>query len=185
MDKDKIIKFENQLRMAELDPKNSLIRAGFTEKMILCDIGAGTGVFTYPATEISNNDIYALEISDSMIELLTNRMAERNIKNLIIKKVDSTILPVDNNSCDMAIMVTVFHEVENKELMINEIKRILKQKGKLMIIEFHKRKTPMGPPVDHRIAEEYVEEMGNSRGLKTTDKFSLGDNFYCLIFESL
>ncbi len=67
--------------------------------------------------------------------------------------------------------------------MIDEIKRILKQKGKLMIIEFHKRKTPMGPPVDHRIAEEYVEEMGNSRGFKTIDKFSLGDNFYSKIFE--
>jgi len=52
-----------------------------------------------------------------------------------------------------------------------------------MIIEFHKRKTPMGPPVDHRIAEEYVEEMGNSRGFKTIDKFSLGDNFYSKIFE--
>lgn len=183
MDNDKIFKFENQIRLAELNPKNSLIKAGFTENMILCDIGAGTGVFTFPATEISKNDIYALEISDRMIELLTNRMAERNIKNLKIKKVDSTVLPVENNSCDMAIMVTVFHEVEKQELMIDEIKRILKQKGKLMIIEFHKRKTPMGPPVDHRIAEEYVEEMGNSRGFKTIDKFSLGDNFYSIIFE--
>ena len=59
--------------------------------------------------------------------------------------------------------------------MLNEIKRILKQKDKLMIIEFHKKKTQMGPPVDHRIAEEYVEEMGNSRGLKTINKFPLGD----------
>lgn len=183
MDDNKIIKLENPVRVAELNPKNSLIKAGFKENMVLCDIGAGTGVFTFPATEISNKDIYALEISDSMLALLAKRMAERNTKNLIIKKVDSTILPLDNNSCDMALMVTVFHEVENKELMIDEIKRILKQKGKLMIIEFHKRKTPMGPPVDHRISEEFVEETGNSNGLKTIDKFSLGDNLYCVIFE--
>ena len=80
--------------------------------MVLCDIGAGTGIFTFPATEISSNDIYA-------------------------------------------------HEVENKELMLDEIKRILKQGGKLMIIEFHKRETPMGPPLDHRISEEYVEKISN------------------------
>ncbi|HBW37924.1 class I SAM-dependent methyltransferase [Desulfosporosinus sp. BICA1-9] len=89
---DKTLKFENHIRIVELNPKNSLIKAGFKENMILCDIGAGTGVFTFPATEISKNDIYALEISDSMIELLKSRMAERNIKNLKIKKVESTIL---------------------------------------------------------------------------------------------
>lgn len=176
-------KFENPIRLAELDVKNSLIKAGFKENMILCDIGAGTGIFTFPATEISSNDIYALEISDSMLELLANRRVERNSKNLILKKVNSTIFPLDDNSCDMAIMVTVFHEVEAKELMIQEIKRILKQSGKLMIIEFHKRETPMGPPFDHRISEEYVEEISNSHGLKTINKFSLGDNFYSLIFE--
>ena len=183
MNDNKVNKLENHIRVAELNPKNLLIKAGFQENMILCDIGAGTGVFTFPATEISNNDIYALEISDNMIELLTKRMIERNIKNLKIKKVDSSILPLDNFSCDIAIMVTVMHELDNKELMIDEIKRILKQKGKLIIVEFHKRKTPMGPPVDHRISEEYVEEIGHSKGLKTINKFSLGDNFYSVIFE--
>ena len=183
MNDNKIIKFENEIRLAELDPKNFLVKAGFEEDMTLCDIGAGTGVFTFPATEISNNYIYALDISDNMIEILSERMVERNIKNLKILKVDSPILPLGNNICDMVIMVTVLHEIENREVMMEEIKRILKQNGKLVIIEFHKRKTPMGPPVDHRISEEYVEELGNSKGLRTIRKLSLGDNFYCVIFD--
>lgn len=183
MNDSRIDKFENPIRIAELDPKNTLIKAGFKENMILCDIGAGTGIFSFPATQISSNYIYALEISNNMIELLKNRMIERKTANLKIKKVESNILPLDNNSSDMAIMVTVLHEIENKEFMLNEIKRILKEKGKLMIIEFHKRKTPMGPPIDHRISEEYAEEICNSTSLKTIDKFTLGDNFYCLVFE--
>ncbi|GIM30355.1 SAM-dependent methyltransferase [Clostridium polyendosporum] len=183
MNDNRINKFENPIRIAELNPKNTLIKAGFKDNMVLCDIGAGTGIFSFPATQISSSNIYALEISDSMIELLKNRMTERNTKNLKIKKVDSAALPLDNNSCDMTIMVTVLHEVEDKEFMLNEIKRVLKEKGKLMIIEFHKRKTPMGPPIDHRISEEFVEEICNSNGLKTIDKFSLGDNFYSIVFE--
>lgn len=179
---DKVIsKFENQMRIEELNPKDTLIKAGFKDGMILCDIGAGTGIFSFPATKVSINDVYALEISDSMIELLKNRKAERNTKNLKIKKVDSTTLPLDDNSCDMVIMVTVLHELENKGFMLNEIKRVLNQNGRLLIIEFHKRKTPMGPPVDHRISEEYVEKICNSNGLITIDKFSLGDNFYGVV----
>ncbi len=179
----RINKFESQKRIAELNPKDTLIKAGFKENMILCDIGAGTGIFSFPATEISSNDIYAIEISDDMIELLKSRITDQNIKNLNVEKVDSAILPLDSNTCDMVIMVTVLHELENKEFTISEIKRILKKKGRLMIIEFHKRKTPTGPPISHRISEEYTEEMCNSNGLKFIEKFILGDNFYCLVFE--
>jgi ubiquinone/menaquinone biosynthesis C-methylase UbiE len=98
-------------------------------------------------------------------------------------KVDSTSLPIDNNICDMAIMVTVLHELENKEFMINEIRRVLKEKGKLIVIEFHKSKTPMGPTVDHRISKEDTEEISAQNGLKTRKRFSVGDNFYGIVFE--
>lgn len=180
----KIGKFEGPIRIAELNPKNTLIKAGFKKNMILCDIGAGTGVFSFPAAEISSNDIYALEISDSMIELLKSRMAERNTQNLKIKKVESATLPLDSNICDMVIMVTVLHELENKPFIFSEIKRVLKEKGRLLIIEFHKRNTPMGPTVERRLSEEYVEEQCNINNFITVDKFTLGDNFYGLVFEA-
>ena len=85
MNNSKITKFENPIRIAELDPKNTLKKAGFKENMILCDIGTGTGIFSFPAAQISSSYIYALEISDSMLELLERRKAERNVENLKIR----------------------------------------------------------------------------------------------------
>jgi ubiquinone/menaquinone biosynthesis C-methylase UbiE len=184
MEFDKINRLENDARVMELNPTNTLIRAGFRAGMTLCDIGAGTGLFSFAAAEISQNDIYALEISEQMIELLAQRMVERNVKNLIIKKVDSGRLPLDDNCCDMAIMVTVLHEVDNKESMLQEVKRILRHSGKLVIIEFHNRKTPMGPPVELRLAPKYVEEVCNKNGLQTLCRNSLGENLYIDIFEN-
>lgn len=183
MNYEKIKKFENKARLEELNPRDTLKRAGFKEGMVLCDIGAGTGIFSIPATKISDNDIYALEKSDEMIEILKNRIVEKNIKNLKIKKVESNILPIGDKVCDLVIMVTVLHHIDDKEFMIDEIKRILKDNGKLMIIEFHKRETSMGPPVEMRISEEELEEIGVYNNLKIIDKFVLGDNFYGFIFE--
>lgn len=180
----KVTKFENPKRLEELDPRNTLIKAGFQENMVLCDIGAGSGIFSLPAAQISSNDIYALELSEPMIELLKSRMTENKIQNLKISKVDSDRLPLENDICDMALMVTVFHEIADKESMLREIKRILKEKGRLMIIEFHKKETPMGPPVDHRISEEDVEEICNHNKFITIEKFTMGDNFYSIIFEA-
>lgn len=184
MDNSKIIKLENPLRIKELNPNKTLIKAGFKKDMVLCDIGAGSGIFSFAATQLTQNDVYALEISDSMIELLEKRKNERKTQNLKIKKVNSFTLPLNSNICDMAIMITVIHEIEDKYSILNEIKKILKVKGKLLIIEFHKKKTPMGPPVNHRISEEFLEEICSNKGFKIIDKFSLGENFYGILFES-
>lgn len=181
MNNNKMNKFENPARLAELDPKGTLIKAGLKEGMSICDIGAGTGVFSFPAAQITGNEIFALEISEGMMELLNSRINERNILNIKVKKVDPPTLPLDSESCDMALMVTVLHEIEDKPSMLNEIKRVLKKNGRLLIIEFHKRDTPMGPPVEHRISEEFTQKLCNDHGFKTIDAFSLSVNFYGIV----
>lgn len=180
----KINKFENPSRIAELDPKNTLIRLGFKEDMVLCDIGAGSGVFSIPAAQISSCSIFALDISDDMINILERKKTENKAQNLTIQKVHSDKFALENGICDMAVMVTVLHEIEDKSFMLGEIKRILKANGKLAIIEFHKKSTPIGPPINHRISQEQVIELCEGKGFKSVEKFELGDNFYCVVFQA-
>lgn len=185
MNPDKIKRLENPGRIAELDPAKTLIKAGLRENMILCDIGAGSGIFSFPAAKLTSGDVHALEISDEMIRLLESRAEEHKLPNLKIKKVESKTLPIDSSTCDMAVMVTVLHELEDKQGMLYEIKRILKEKGRLLVIEFHKEQTPMGPPADHRISQEESEKTCCENGFQTIDIFSLGDNFYGIVFERI
>lgn len=179
----KIMKFENPVRLKELNPKETLVKAGFKENMILCDIGAGTGIFSIPAALISGEKTYALEISTEMISILENKKTENNVPNLEIKKVDSEILPIEDKACDFALMVTVFHEIDDKPTMLKEITRLLKPEGSLMIIEFHKKESPMGPPLEHRVSEQEVIEICLDNGFVKENSFYLGENFYSLIFK--
>lgn len=179
----KILKFEHPARIAELDPENTLKRVGFKEGMTLCDIGAGTGIFSFAAAEISRNPIFALDISDEMIRILGKRKAERKIENLIIKKVEYSDLPIDSESCDFALMITVLHELEEPNIMMQEIKRVLKKGGKLFVIEFYKKKSLTGPPFDHRISEEKVDELWEENGFKKIEKFKMSENFYGVVLK--
>jgi len=53
----KQIELENPERLAELSPKDTLMRIGLGEKDIICDIGAGSGIFTIPAAGITKNTL--------------------------------------------------------------------------------------------------------------------------------
>lgn len=183
MVEEKVKKYESKERLEELDPKNTLKRLGFKEGSVLCDIGAGTGIFSFPAAEISQNDIYALDVSDSMLELLEERKKSRGVRNLKIKKVENNILPVADNTCDLAIMITVLHHVEDKKFMFSEIGRVLKPGGKLTIVEFYKREAEMGPPKNIRISEDELIEIGKENGLEVISEYSFGENFYSKTFK--
>lgn len=183
MNEEMIRKLESPLRVSELDPENTLNKAGFRDGMTICDIGAGTGVFTFAAAASSSGDIYALDISEAMVEYLNKRRTEKNALNVKVIRVTSDNLPVPESVCDMAVMSTVLHELKNKDLMLLEIKRILKNSGKLLIIDWHKRETPIGPPLRHRLSDRETEMICLGNGFLTVGSFLLGENFYALLFE--
>lgn len=181
----KIKKFENPIRLAELNPKETLLKAGFKENAVLCDVGAGTGIFSIPAAKIKGSTVYALEISEDMIALLEQRKNEQALENLHIKKVNGSDLPLTQDLCDLVIMVTVLHEIEDKASLLSELKRILKKDGSVLFIEFHKRETPMGPPIGHRLSEEDILGLCSANGFEVADQFTLGENLYAIVAKLL
>jgi len=183
MSKERIKKFESKKRLKELEPYETLLSIGLEKNHVFCDIGAGTGIFSFAASGITSNAIYAVEISDEMIELLMKRKNEGQVNQLEIIKVSDSILPIDVNSVDRVLLSTVFHELEKPSKMLKSIKRILKSDGLLAIIEFHKQDTPMGPPTNHRISKSELEKICLSNNFEKVKTFDLGENFYLSLFK--
>jgi len=175
-------KLENPIRLEELNPTETLKKIGVTQEQTLCDIGAGSGIFTIPASSLAEK-VYALEISIDMLNLIREKVNTEEIKNIELVKVEDDSFNIETSSIDIAIAVTVLHEIKNKSTFLDEIKRMLKPEGKVAVIEFHKRSTPIGPMVDHRLGNESVKELFHASGFTLCDEFNLGDNFYCIIFE--
>ncbi len=182
----KIDKFESKSRIEELDISGSLSASGFSDNMTLADIGSGTGVLVFEASKHKGSKIYSVEMSETMIEIQKERIEEKNIKNIEIieQNVDNFRINLENKSCDVVSMITVFHEIDNKDSFVDEIKRILKPDGKFLIIEFHKKETGFGPPLDERLSSEDISRICNKVGLGIIENTVLGDNFYRVILEN-
>ena len=183
MSNNRIKKFESKLRLKELRPYDTLLDIGLKKDHIFCDIGAGTGIFSFAASGITSNKIYAIEISDEMIELLIKRKEEGKVEQLEILKGDHDTLPIEPNSVDRVLLSTVFHELETPEKILKEIKKIMKKDSRLAIIEFHNKQTPMGPPVDHRISKIDLEKICINNNFEKVNTINLGENFYLSIFK--
>lgn len=176
-------KLENPLRISELNPSDTLRRIGVLENHTVCDIGAGSGVFTLPVAKITKNKVYALEISDEMLSIIGDKAKTEGITNIELIKVKDDFFTLKNDSVDIALMVTVLHEIKDKTVILSEVKRILNNNGRLAIIEFHKKETPMGPRFSNRIGIDETVKIMESAGFSESDGFTLGDNFYCLVFN--
>lgn len=180
---EKQMKFENPKRLKELNPEDTLLRIGMKDNYSLCDIGAGTGVFSVPASRMTHNTVYALEISDEMLEIIAEKIEKEKIENIKLVKVKDNQFDVLDSTIDIALMVTVLHEIENKSEIIKEIDRVLKKSGSICVIEFHKPETHGGSPMKPRISKSEVISMMSHFGYVLNKEFDLGSNLYCVLLR--
>lgn len=176
-------KLEKPERIKELNPAETLKRIGFKEDHVLCDIGAGSGVFTVPAARVTKNKVYALDIDEKLLQVIGEKAEKEFLNNIELIKVEGYSFKLPERIADLVLMVAVLHEIENRDLFLAVAKRIMKSDGKLAVIEYHGWETPNGPKLDHRISKDEITNQLNKAGFEVCQDFDLGENFNCLVFK--
>jgi ubiquinone/menaquinone biosynthesis C-methylase UbiE len=170
-------KLENPLRVAELNPPETLRRAGLKPGDVFLDVGAGTGLFTFEAARQTGAAAYAVEISGEMLRTLAEKKQAAGLENLrIVEGIENA----PDGEADLAMLSTVLHELREPDGVLQHIRRALKPGGRLAVIEFHDHPTPMGPPPFIRLSEARVRDILTGAGFQAEDAFTLGENMYCL-----
>ena len=100
------------------------------------EIGPGPGYFSLPiAMTLKNGKLVLLDIQQEMLDMARKRMTKRNITNVEYELCDGKSIALESKSFDRVFMVTVIGEIDNKDLYLKEINRILKDDGILSISE--------------------------------------------------
>ncbi len=178
-----INKLDNEWRKQNLPAVSTLGKLGLISTDILADIGCGVGYFTIPATEIldKKNKIFALDTSDIMLTEVEKRAIVANTSNVITIESKEYELILPDGTVTFALLAIVLHEIDDKKRFIEEILRILKPGGKLAIIEWEKKPTEIGPPLEHRIGKEEASKILIEMGFQIENVLSFADMFYGLV----
>ncbi len=185
-DSKKLNKLESEERYKLLNPQQTLQQLGLKSNHNFLDVGSGTGFFTIPAAKIitANQTAYAVDLSPDMNAFLAKRVAEEKLSNVeILLSKGEDALPVKHETIDFALVAFVLHEVDEHAAFLGNIKQVLRDGGILAIIEWQKKQTKMGPPLDHRIDAVFIQNALENCGfsnIKTTD---LSDSHYAVTAE--
>ncbi|MBK5246262.1 MAG: class I SAM-dependent methyltransferase [Peptostreptococcaceae bacterium] len=179
-DHKKMSKLDSPQRRLEIPPLKILEVLGLTKGNIVADVGCGIGYFSIPAANIAGDAaiVYALDISQEMLDEVEKKSVELGISNIRTIKTSEYELTLDDCSVDFIIMSLVLHEVENKIKMMDEITRILKAGGIFSMIEWEEQPGASGPPSQERISFKEISALLSEKGYCDINKYVISENFY-------
>lgn len=131
---------ERAEREDEEAPSRAIEALGLTPGMVVADIGAGSGFYTSRiARKVApGGRVFATDIQPGMIEILERRVRSEKLDNVttILGTMEDPRLPPQ--SIDLAIMVDVYHELQQPQLFLQRLKAAFKPGGRLVLLEFRK-----------------------------------------------
>ncbi|MCM8798441.1 MAG: class I SAM-dependent methyltransferase [Candidatus Omnitrophica bacterium] len=165
------------------NPRFALKSLGVTSGMYVADVGCGTGFFTFPLSRIVGEEgkVFAIDISPHMLKDVRRLIQKEKLKNVRVILSKENKIPLESKKVDFCLLASVVHELENPKLFFKELKRILKNNGKLGIIEWKKIPSPLGPPLKERISLLEMEKIIKQNKLKIEKIIGLGKYNYGLV----
>lgn len=174
------------------DPVKNLKAFGLREDNIVADLGAGTGYYTLAASPmVSRGKIYAVEITRDFLTTIKNKVTEAHLNNVDILWGNVEVLGgthIGDAVVDAVIASNVLFQVEDKNKFIDEIKRILKPNGRVLVIDWSvdseegKSGEPSSPiPLKGAIPKTVAEEMFARKGFMKERDIDAGAHHYGMI----
>ena len=82
-----------------------------------------------------NGKVCGIDLTDQMVEKSQKNLTEAGITNFEIKKVDSEDIPYEDNTFDLVISNGVINLSPRKNILFEEIYRVLKLGGRLQFAD--------------------------------------------------
>ncbi len=150
--------FENKERDLWQHPEEVLKAIGDLSSKTVADIGAGSGYFSFRLVPLAAK-VIAIEIDERFVRYLEERrktLPEALAKNIEIRLATINDSHLDNAEADIILVVNTYIYLQNKASYLMALKKCLKPDGKIIIIDFQKKPTRMGPAVELRLAPHQV-----------------------------
>lgn len=165
------------------DPIKNLKALRLRENDVVADLGAGTGHYSIPAGKIvTRGKVYAVELQKDFLGVIEIKIKEAGLKNVEIiwgdvEKLGGT--KIRDGVVDAVIASNILFQVENKDKFVSEVKRILKPKGKVLLVDWIADSVGISSKIV--VSKNKAQEMFEKSGFVLDRSINTGAHHYGMI----
>lgn len=150
-------RFESEERNAYQKPDEVIKFLGDLSGKKIIDIGAGSGYFSVRLAEVGAK-VIAADVDEKFQAYIKKRIEDNGLEELGIelRKIPYDSPSLEKGEVDMVLIVNTYHHIEDRLPYFKQVLEGIAEGGELVIIDFFKRDTPVGPPLNHKIAKDVV-----------------------------
>ncbi|MBD3208273.1 MAG: methyltransferase domain-containing protein [Candidatus Nealsonbacteria bacterium] len=156
--------------MAFLNPSRTLEKLDLKETWVAADFGSGSGGWVIPLAEkLKQGRVYAIDVLSEPLSALKGKLRSQNISN--VETIKSNVEQTSKllaGSCNLVLMTNLLFEIEHIKEVMSEAKRVLKQDGKVLIVDW-KEDARLGP--ERTVSPEEVKQIAQELGFKIEEEF--------------
>ena len=125
--------------------------------------------------------VVGVDVNPDMLRHLNGKIRDLGVLNVstILAPPDDPLLP---QPVDRFLIVDVWHHVEDQAGYLALMKKQLKPGGQVVMIDFHKKELPVGPPVNMKISREDMLKQMEGAGYKLLKEHTFLPYQYFLVF---
>jgi len=152
---------------------------GLTDGKVL-DVGTGTGLLaTGFAQGIPGVRVVGLDLSDVVLELARDNAQKSGVSlRVSFERGNAEDMPFEDDSFDLVISSNTLHLIERPIRMFNEIDRVLKPRGRILMSDF--RRSWLGIFTEHLRASYSPREARDLLGQSNLRNCRVKDSFFWL-----
>mgnify|MGYP001570026872 FL=1 len=151
------------------------------------DFGDGHGYFSIPLARSVGPEgkVYAIDIQRPVLDTIRSHAKTQHLLNMEYVWGDlddpgGSRLP--DRFIDFVLVGNILFQVEHKEVMLGEAWRILREGGRLALVEWEHSRDRLGPPLEARVKKETARSLAIQAGFEFDREFSASPRHYGLLF---
>lgn len=168
--------------MAFLNPIEVLDKINIRENFITADFGSGSGGWVIPlAQKTKQGIVYAIDALGTPLSILKQKAKDEGLRNVRIIQADiEKGSQLHDGSCDLVLMTNLLFAVEDKEAVLKEGVRILKEGGHLLVVDWE-AEAPM--QIDNPVSSLDVSGIATELNLQLVKELPAGIYHWGLVFR--
>ena len=171
-----------------MHPENIAREFGVGEGMSVADFGSGAGYFTIILGQMvgESGKVYALDIQETALDNVRVKAKAVGLKNIEAIRTNLEVMGssgLPDGSQDIVLLANILFQSDKKAEIIREAKRVLKDAGRLVLIDWKFGTGGFGPPDERRTDDVAMRNLVAGEGLVFEKPIDAGQFHYGMSFK--